>query len=123
MQMEQGLGCTFDHNLYNTFKRRHNPKNSCDPYIARSYIPQPLLISFISLRILALLFFIFAIFVRNPIGQGIANLIARTRPNGGYQNRFIKNPNRTSNIGFHTPKSTTFGVKDNRYVENAKFYI
>uniref|UniRef100_A0A914QHH5 Uncharacterized protein n=1 Tax=Panagrolaimus davidi TaxID=227884 RepID=A0A914QHH5_9BILA len=121
-QMEQGMGCTFDHSLYNTFKRRQNPKNTCDPFIARSYIPQGLLISFIVLRLVAILFFIFALIVRNPVGQGIANLIARSRPNGGYQNRFVKNPNRTSNFGIHTPKSTTtFGVKDNRY-NNAAFF-
>uniref|UniRef100_A0A914E504 Uncharacterized protein n=1 Tax=Acrobeloides nanus TaxID=290746 RepID=A0A914E504_9BILA len=124
MQMEQRFGCIFDHNLYNTFKRRENPRNSCDPYIETSFIPRAILIIIILLRLFAV--FIFAIFAakREPFGILMANLIAKTKPSDGYKNRFIKNPNAKKNnykVDIHTPKSTTFGVKDNRY-NNAAFF-
>ena len=89
-------------------------QNTCDPHIASSYIPRPLLITFILLRLLALAIFLILL-VTTPIGRPVAALISKTRPEGGYKSRFIKNPNyKGNNVGIHTPKSTTFGVKDNR---------
>lgn len=112
--IEQGIGCTFAYSLYNNFQRRKNPENTCDPYIAASYIPRPLLITFMLLRLLALAIFLILL-VTTPIGRPVAALISKTRPEGGYKSRFIKNPNyKGNNVGIHTSKSTTFGVKDNR---------
>lgn len=67
------------------------------------------------LRILSLLIFLLTVVV-NPIGQRMAALIRKTRPEGGYKNRFMKNPNYkpTADSRIHTPKSTTFGVKNIR---------
>ncbi|KAE9555405.1 hypothetical protein FO519_001342 [Halicephalobus sp. NKZ332] len=118
IHIEQGLGCTFDHSLYNNFQRRSNPKNTCDPHIASSYIPRSLLVTFMLLRLIALAIF-FALLIATPLGGPVAALISKTRPEGGYKNKFIKNPNyKSNNVGIHTPKSTTFGVKDNRPVSS-----
>uniref|UniRef100_A0A7E4V252 ABC transmembrane type-1 domain-containing protein n=1 Tax=Panagrellus redivivus TaxID=6233 RepID=A0A7E4V252_PANRE len=80
LQMENSIGCTFDHNLYNAFQRRANPNNTCDPQIARSYIPRPLLLTFIALRLAALLVFAVSLLLRFSCGSLITALALRKPP-------------------------------------------
>ncbi|CAD5211789.1 unnamed protein product [Bursaphelenchus okinawaensis] len=111
MQMEHRLGCTFDQNLYQTFQRKLNPRNTCDPAVISTFIPQPLLIAFVILRVAALFIFLILAACRRPVGEPLANLINKTKPKGGYKAKYIKNKKSTSKIDtLHTPKSTTFGT-------------
>uniref|UniRef100_A0A915CLU5 Gustatory receptor n=1 Tax=Ditylenchus dipsaci TaxID=166011 RepID=A0A915CLU5_9BILA len=117
MQMEHRLDCIFNQNLYNTFKRRQSPGNTCDPYILGSFISRFFLIFFVVCRVVTVLLFILLATFRNPIGDLVARLIIKSRPSTKYKNRYTKNPNyKNSNLKVdgQTPKSTTFGVKDNR---------
>ena len=80
------------------------------------------MVTFGLLRLLCVLIFIglLAGGLKNPIGWAIARLVQKTRPSSGYRNRYAKNPNASKSPGkngkqdMHTPKSTTFGVKDTR---------
>ncbi|CAD5216029.1 unnamed protein product [Bursaphelenchus xylophilus] len=111
LQMEHRLGCTFEQNLYQTFQRKQNPRNTCDPAVVSTFIPQPLLVSFVILRVAALLTFIILAACRRPIGEPVANLINKTKPKEGYKAKYIKNKKSSSKIdSLHTPKSTTFGT-------------
>ncbi|KAH7718352.1 Protein R03H10.2 [Aphelenchoides avenae] len=124
MQMEHRLGCTFDQNLYNTFKRQQNPRNTCDPYITESFLSRGLMIAFVATRVFSLFLFALLAAKRTAVSSMVATLIARTRSTGGYKGRYLKNPKSAKaghKVDIHTPKSTTFGVKDNRY-NNAAYF-
>ncbi|KAI1700816.1 hypothetical protein Ddc_17924 [Ditylenchus destructor] len=113
MQMEHRFGCIFNQNLYNAFKRKMNPGNTCDPYVLGSFLSQFLLIFFCATRLVSVMIFAALASVRNPVGDLLATTIIRSRPTTKYKNRYIKNPHFNSST-IHTPKSTTFGIQDKR---------
>ncbi|CAJ0606566.1 unnamed protein product [Cylicocyclus nassatus] len=80
MQMEQRLGCTFDHNLYAANKRRLNPRNTCDPQIESSFIPRALLTTLLVLRLLPIVICALLMAKRTPLSESIAVLIEKLRP-------------------------------------------
>ncbi|KAE9411791.1 hypothetical protein Angca_002004, partial [Angiostrongylus cantonensis] len=80
MQMEQRLGCTFDHNLYAANKRRLNPRNTCDPQIESSFIQHFLLIALLVLRLLPIIFGVLLLAKHTPLSESIAVFVEKLRP-------------------------------------------
>ncbi|XGW09867.1 hypothetical protein V3C99_011828 [Haemonchus contortus] len=80
MQMEQRLGCTFDHNLYAANKRRLNPRNTCDPQIESSFIPRFVLVFLLVLRLLPIVVCALLLAKRTPLSESIAMLVERLTP-------------------------------------------
>ncbi|WKX93813.1 hypothetical protein Q1695_011240 [Nippostrongylus brasiliensis] len=80
MQMEQRLGCTFDHNLYAANQRRLNPRNTCDPQIEASFIPRFVLVLLLVLRLLPIVLCALLLAKRTPLSESVAMLIERIRP-------------------------------------------
>ncbi|KJH50439.1 hypothetical protein DICVIV_03450 [Dictyocaulus viviparus] len=80
MQMEQRLGCTFDHNLYAANRRRLNPRNTCDPQIESSFIQHFLLISLLVLRLLPIVCGALLLAKRTPLSESIAVFVEKLRP-------------------------------------------
>ncbi|KAI6219021.1 hypothetical protein M3Y99_01679700 [Aphelenchoides fujianensis] len=100
LQMEHRLGCTFNQNLYNTFQRKNNPRNTCDPLVVESFISVGMMISFIVLRLVPTVLFIVLMIVRP------------------HRAKYIKKANakKSGPFGFErTPqKSTTFDANEKR---------
>ncbi|KAI6227748.1 Protein R03H10.2 [Aphelenchoides fujianensis] len=117
LQMEHRLGCTFNQNLYNTFQRKNNPRNTCDPLVLESFISLGMMISFIVLRLVPIVLFIVLMIVR-PVGEPLGNLIVRFRPKEQHRAKYIKKANakKSGPFGFErTPqKSTTFDANEKR---------
>uniref|UniRef100_A0A1I7WBU6 Recep_L_domain domain-containing protein n=1 Tax=Heterorhabditis bacteriophora TaxID=37862 RepID=A0A1I7WBU6_HETBA len=80
LQMEQRLGCTFDHNLYAANKRRLNPRNSCDPQIESSFLPSVIIILLLVLRLLPIVVCALLLSKRTPLSESVAQLVEKTRP-------------------------------------------
>lgn len=74
-QMENRFGCTFDLNLYAAFQRRANPKNTCDDYIDDSFLPNPLLIFLLIIRLLPFVLFVLLVIKRTPLSEAIAQFM------------------------------------------------
>ncbi|GMR36771.1 hypothetical protein PMAYCL1PPCAC_06966 [Pristionchus mayeri] len=74
-QMENRFGCTFDLNLYAAFKRRANPKNTCDDYIDDSFLPDVLLFFLLFIRLLPFILFVLLIIKRTPLSEAIAQFM------------------------------------------------
>ncbi|CAB3404224.1 unnamed protein product [Caenorhabditis bovis] len=109
-QMEQRLGCTFDHNLYAANRRRLNPKNTCDPQIEASFIPMYMLITLLVIRLLPIVVAFLLFVKRTPLSESIAQFIEMFH-NRDKKRLYVKKPQRTTTFdGEHVSKSTTFGV-------------
>ncbi|PIO68913.1 hypothetical protein TELCIR_09281 [Teladorsagia circumcincta] len=80
MQMEQRLGCTFDHNLYAANKRRMNPRNTCDPQIESSFIPRFVLVLLLVLRLLPIVVCALLLAKRTPLSESFAVLVEKLSP-------------------------------------------
>lgn len=80
MQMEQRLGCTFDHNLYAANKRRLNPRNTCDPQIESAFIPRFVLVLLLALRLLPIVVCVLLLAKRTPLSESVAILVEKLRP-------------------------------------------
>lgn len=112
-QMENRFGCIFDQNLYETFRRQLNPRNTCDPFLLSSFIPTALLVAFIVLRALAVLFLIILSLMPNSaISMAIAKCVARMKPTIHYKKKLDEK----NMAGLHAcygsaATKTTFGVK------------
>uniref|UniRef100_A0A183BM18 Chloride channel CLIC-like protein 1 n=1 Tax=Globodera pallida TaxID=36090 RepID=A0A183BM18_GLOPA len=115
-QMEQKFGCIFDQNLYETFKRQMNPRNTCDPYLLSSFVPKSLLVVFISLRLVLVLIFLSLVAApQSSLSTSLFKCIVRVKP----AIRYKKNVNGTPAkklppyYSHNSPTKTTFGVKEN----------
>ncbi|GMT16975.1 hypothetical protein PFISCL1PPCAC_8272 [Pristionchus fissidentatus] len=75
MQMENRFGCTFDLNLYAAYQRRANPKNTCDPYIDDSFLPNGLLFFLLFLRIFPFVLFVLLVIKRTPLSEALAQFM------------------------------------------------
>ncbi|KAI6213964.1 Protein R03H10.2 [Aphelenchoides besseyi] len=115
LSIENRLGCTFNQNLYNTFQRKTNPRNTCDPLIMDSFISNGLLITFIVMRIVPVILFAVLMIFR-PCGERIGNLISRLRPGEPHRAKYIKkvNAKKGKSLGFDSNKSTTFDANEKR---------
>ncbi|TMS32309.1 hypothetical protein L596_000170 [Steinernema carpocapsae] len=103
MQIEQRFGCTFDYNLYQSFKRRENPKNTCDPLIEGSYISKPVLITILLTRLIPLAIGAMLIGKKTPIGDLISGVLHKLQAKNVYKNKATSYKFEST-----TPKSTTF---------------
>ncbi|EYC25085.1 hypothetical protein Y032_0012g1692 [Ancylostoma ceylanicum] len=99
MQMEQRLGCTFDHNLYAANKRRLNPRNTCDPQIESSFIPRFALIALLVLRLLPIVVCALLMAKRTPLSESIAVLVEKLRPAQKKTRLYVKKDHYSSNSG------------------------
>ncbi|KAE9420767.1 hypothetical protein Angca_000373, partial [Angiostrongylus cantonensis] len=93
MQMEQRLGCTFDHNLYAANKRRLNPRNTCDPQIESSFIQHFLLIALLVLRLLPIIFGVLLLAKHTPLSESIAVFVEKLRPAYERNRLYLKKEN------------------------------
>lgn len=93
MQMEQRLGCTFDHNLYAANKRRLNPRNTCDPQIESSFIQHFLLIALLILRLLPIIFGVLLLAKHTPLSESIAVFVEKLRPAYERNRLYLKKEN------------------------------
>uniref|UniRef100_A0A8R1HY80 Uncharacterized protein n=1 Tax=Caenorhabditis japonica TaxID=281687 RepID=A0A8R1HY80_CAEJA len=111
-QMEMGLGCTFDLNLYAANRRKLNPKNTCDPQIESSFIPFAVLITLLAIRLIPILIGLLLAVKKTPLSEGVANLVERIRKDNK-KRLYVKKQQRTTTTfdGDHISKSTTFGVE------------
>ncbi|ULU03989.1 hypothetical protein L3Y34_017054 [Caenorhabditis briggsae] len=110
-QMEMGLGCTFDLNLYAANRRKLNPNNTCDPQIESSFIPIYMLIAILVIRLTPIALGVLLAAKKTPLSEGIAQLIEKVRRNEK-RRLYVKKQQRTTTTfdGDHVSKSTTFGV-------------
>ncbi|CAI5441269.1 unnamed protein product [Caenorhabditis angaria] len=113
-QMENRLGCTFDHNLYAANRRRLNPNNTCDPQIESSFLPLHILIALLVIRLLPIVIALLLFVKRTPLSENIAQFIENFRKSDKkrlYIKKQPRNPTTTTTFdGEHVNKSTTFGV-------------
>ncbi|KAF7640093.1 hypothetical protein Mgra_00000539 [Meloidogyne graminicola] len=116
-QIENRFSCIFDQNLYEIFKRHLNPKNTCDPLLLNSFIPNILLAIFISIRSLSVIILLILLFTPNSsINRIIVNLIIRLKPAIHYRKNNSDKINLSKNklpSYYASPAKTTFGVKEN----------
>uniref|UniRef100_A0A1I7YL86 ABC transmembrane type-1 domain-containing protein n=1 Tax=Steinernema glaseri TaxID=37863 RepID=A0A1I7YL86_9BILA len=103
MQIENRFGCTFDYNLYQSFKRRENPKNTCDPLIEGSYISKAVLITILLTRLIPLLLGAMILAKKTPIGDLISSVFHKFQSGNVYKNKATGYKFEST-----TPKSTTF---------------
>ncbi|CCD70300.1 uncharacterized protein CELE_R03H10.2 [Caenorhabditis elegans] len=110
-QMEIGLGCTFDLNLYAANRRKLNPNNTCDPQIDSSFIPIYMLIGLLVIRLLPIVLGVLLAVKKTPLSEGVAQLVEKLRK-GEKRRLYVKKQQRTTTTfdGEHVSKSTTFGV-------------
>nr|CAD2128842.1 unnamed protein product [Meloidogyne enterolobii] len=116
-QIESRFNCIFDQNLYDTFKRHSNPKNTCDPLLLNSFIPNILLGIFIAIRIFFVSTLIILLFTPNSsLNRSITNLILRLKPAIHYRkNKSERNNQQQKNklpSYYASPAKTTFSVKE-----------
>ncbi|CAD6195266.1 unnamed protein product [Caenorhabditis auriculariae] len=104
-QMEQRLGCTFDHNLYAANRRRMNPQNTCDPQIESSFIPRTVLFGLLGVRLLPVVFFFLLLLKRSPLSEGVAQVVEKLRRQ---EKKRLYVKKQQDDVG--PIKSTTFGV-------------
>ena len=141
LQIEDRLGCTFNHNLYNTFQRKtNNPRvctrnichkhsnstqlqNTCDPLILSSFISSALLVAFVVLRIVPIALCAAIIACGRPCGEPIGRLAAALRPKAAYKTKYVKNTDANKSSAKKSKKSgkkkgdatsTTFDAADKR---------
>ncbi|KAL3107843.1 hypothetical protein niasHT_017075 [Heterodera trifolii] len=115
-QMEHRFGCIFDQNLYETFKRQMNPRNTCDPFLLSSFVPRPLLFVFVLLRFLPILCFLFLVAApQNALSISLAKCILRVKPTIRYKKNAKSTPSKSlpSYYSHNSPTKTTFGIKEN----------
>ncbi|KAK0394187.1 hypothetical protein QR680_000612 [Steinernema hermaphroditum] len=98
MQIESRFGCTFDYNLYQSFKRRENPKNTCDPLIEGSYISKPVLIAILLTRLIPLMLGAMLLAKKTPVSEIISSVLHKFQAANVYKSKFES----------AAPKSTTF---------------
>lgn len=117
-QMESRFGCIFDQNLYDTFRRHLNPRNTCDPLLQSSFLPHFLLILFIVTRAAAvILFLVFALTPNSAASTAIARFVLRMKPAIHYKKNTdnavgVKKPGGGLPAYYGSPAKTTFGVKE-----------
>lgn len=98
MQMEQRLGCTFDHNLYAANKRRLNPRNTCDPQIESAFIPRFVLVLLLALRLLPIVVCVLLLAKRTPLSESVAILVEKLRPIQKKQRLYVKKDHYSSQV-------------------------
>ncbi|KAK0394190.1 hypothetical protein QR680_000612 [Steinernema hermaphroditum] len=103
MQIESRFGCTFDYNLYQSFKRRENPKNTCDPLIEGSYISKPVLIAILLTRLIPLMLGAMLLAKKTPVSEIISSVLHKFQAANVYKSK-------ATSYRFESaaPKSTTF---------------
>uniref|UniRef100_A0A1I8BXS3 Uncharacterized protein n=1 Tax=Meloidogyne hapla TaxID=6305 RepID=A0A1I8BXS3_MELHA len=114
-QIESRFNCIFDQNLYDTFKRHSNPKNTCDPLLLNSFIPNILLGIFIAIRIFFVSTLIILLFTPNSyLNKSITNLILRLKPAIHYRKNKSERNNQNNKLPsyYASPAKTTFSVKE-----------
>ncbi|CAJ0581375.1 unnamed protein product, partial [Mesorhabditis spiculigera] len=120
-QMEQRFGCTFDLDLYEAYKRRNNPKNTCDPEIESSFYPPWLLITMGALRLVPIVIFVLLVVKRTPLSEWVAQLMESYRPGASSAKKrlYVKKQDYrntgTYQTGDYGAKRTTFGATNSAH--------